>query len=175
MKKQYICDFCGKTFNHNQREFCLKHEIKHLCLEKDFRSNLEKSIQILDEIYNCTCEIIGLEVRVYIDYYGAVQMEFKYSIYNSTIKKKIENVQIVKCEEKYIVPTIKEIVEFLNLEYYIPQMKLRYEGEFFLDTHSGSYYIGGIDMDIIYRAFKDKKVKIEIIETTIKGENSNGK
>lgn len=67
----------------------------------------------------------------------------------------------IDCVRSYSIPTIDKLFYELYTKYYIPKIEQKYEGRFIF---YGNYYINGIDIDTIYQAFRDKKVRIEVIE-----------
>lgn len=181
MKKQAVCEYCGKTFDkksdkeqsrkdyYNYKQDCVEHEITHLNLREKFVCNLSDALDFLDKKYGQTSNILKVEVSVCYDSYYGKDITYEFKVENSAIKENIQFKITVSYDNKEEIPTSKEIIAQLEHHFFIPKIKNKYEGEFCFEDWCGGdgandYMIGESYMRTIYEAFKGKKVRIEVIE-----------
>jgi len=165
LKQQFLCEVCGMIFGKDEKEESILHEITHLDLEGELKTNLLKALEILDEKYNCKSEIVDIRINVEVDYDDMALLEYHINISSTAIQKKIKSVE-TRVEGVYKAPSTAELVDSLEKKYYMPYIMCKFEGIFTADSCDSvhGYCIGEIDINTIYCAFADKKVRIEIIE-----------
>ena len=178
MKKQSVCEYCGKIFEekfdkegyaNNYKMECVKHEITHLDLEEKFRTNLIHALIQLDIKYNSSSIIEKIEVNACWDSYYGKDITYTFRISNDKINNTIESEIEVYYENKEKVPTSNEIISQLEHHFFIPTINQKYEGIFRFEGFCGGdgaddFIIGESYMKTIYKAFEGKKVRIEVID-----------
>lgn len=179
MKKQAVCEYCGMIFEdretndnedyYNYKQDCVAHEITHLDLNNKFKSNLIEALLNLDKKYNTGSVVLSIEVSACWDSYYGKDITYDFQIKNTNITKTITHKIEVPYDKKEKIPTVTEIISSLEHHYFIPTINNKYEGIFKFEDWSGGdgaddYMIGESYMKTIFGAFKNKKVRIEVIE-----------
>jgi len=174
MKKQAVCEYCGKIFEDNPdeeicsdyKQECVEHEITHLNLDELFKINLIKALEFIDEKYNSLSKIIKIDLSACWDSYYGRDVTYNFEIENTKITKRIKSKIEVQYDYKEKIPTSEEIISLLNQHFFIPTIENKYEGVFRCEDEDGAndYVIGESSMNNIYEMFKGKKVKIEVVK-----------
>jgi hypothetical protein len=173
MKKQAVCEYCNMIFEEAEhgdyKQECVKHEITHLNLNEKFESELITALKMLDLKYGSISNIINTSVSTCWDSYYGKDVTYEFEIHNDKMNKIIKSKIEVNYENKESVPTSDNIYEALELHYFIPTINHKYEGKFTFEDYMGGhgcddYMVGDVYMNTIFNAFKNKKVRIEIID-----------
>lgn len=177
MKNQAVCEYCGKIFEekkdseyyHNYEQECVEHEITHLNLEEDFRNNLTEVLNIIDKKYNSESKISYIKVSACWDSYYGKDITYEFEIRNTKIAEKITQKIEVQYNNKENIPASEEIINLLEQNFFIPTIENKYEGLVKFEDWCGGdgaddYMVGDSYISTIFKAFKGKKVRIEVIE-----------
>lgn len=161
-EKIYRCEKCKKSFiGENAENECIKHETR--CLDEDnlIKANFNKAIELLIAKYDITtitkiCEI-GIK-----DY--EIETSKNVDIY---FKGRLLNGMEFEAEDPYWdfeVSNTEDFYNFIEQIYIIPKLYKKYEGKLRYDSISCGYDLDDIAINTICSRFKDKKVRIEIID-----------
>ena len=177
MKKQAVCEYCDQIFEehidiNDYRDYkkeCVEHEVTHLNLEEKFTNNLKNALNELDRKYNSISTISKIDVSACWDTYYGRDVIYDFELHNTTLDKIISSKIKVSYGDKEKIPTSEEIINKLEQHFFIPMVNQKYEGIFTFEGYCGGngaddYMIGESYMRTIYKAFKDKKVRIEVME-----------
>ena len=176
MKKQAVCEYCGKVFQerndedyYDYKQDCVKHEITHLNLYEDFKINLTCALWELDQKYKSGSNILKIEVSACWGSYYGKDVTYDFEVNSTAINERIVQKIEVPYDNKENIPTKEEIINLLEHHYFIPTIENKYEGIFKFEDWCGGdganeHMIGDSYISTIYEAFKGKKVRIEVIE-----------
>lgn len=177
MKKQAVCEYCGKVFEerineenyYNYKQDCVEHEITHLPLAKDFEFNLSCALNELDEKYDSESNILKIDISACWESYYGRDITYDFKIENTKIKNiMIEKIE-VPYESKEKIPTKEEIMTLLEQHYFIPTIQKEYKGTVSFEDYCGGlgaddYMIGDLYVKDIFHELKGKNIKINIID-----------
>lgn len=177
MKKQAVCEYCGKVFEeringenyYSYKQDCVEHEITHLPLAKDFEYNLSCSLNELDEKYGSESNIIKIDISACWDSYYGKDITYEFKLENTKINKTISEKIEVPYENKESIPTKEEIMTRLEQHYFIPTLKKEYKGKVSFEDWCGGdgaddYMIGDLYVKNIFHELKGKNIEIKIVD-----------
>jgi hypothetical protein len=173
MKKKFECAFCEEEFIEDKQ--CIEHEISHGNFKDVFEKNLNQALTELDQKYLVNSVINNIDFRCYDDWDFLPDMsyniEYKFEISTTHDSRSMFMKKAITehYSENYNVIDKNRLIKIIEQEFFMPELKGKYEGKFLYESYSGGdgaddFLVGEVYMKTIFQLFKDKNIRIEVID-----------